>query len=109
MLATLTISSCSQEGNQPLNMPQQVLLNLQAFQAKSKFANAAWQARGLRPSDSGLSARLNRLFNTCAAQLISLVQQGAPQPQLKQTLVAGLDALPRSPRGASRAALALRG
>ena len=96
MLAVLTISSCSQEGNQPLKMPHQVLLDLQAFQAKSKFANAAWEARGLRPSDSELSARLNRWFNNCAAQLITHVQQGAHKPQLKQTLVAGLNALARS-------------
>jgi hypothetical protein len=76
-------------------MSPQALWTLQAFQSENKFAEAAWKARGLNPSDSAVSARLNSLFQECTATLITQLQQGATTRQLQQTLLAGLRALDR--------------
>lgn len=91
MLASLALLSCSQPDDQHSTMSPQTLINLQAFQAKNKFAVAAWEARGLNPSDNELSAHMNSLFNDCTDKLITQVQQGTTKRQLKQTLLTGLN------------------
>ncbi|RYU81832.1 DUF4844 domain-containing protein [Hymenobacter persicinus] len=71
-------------------MSSRTLINLQAFQAENKFADAVWEARGLNSSASELLAHMKSLFNDCTEKLIIQVQQGTTKRQLKQTLVMGL-------------------
>jgi hypothetical protein len=48
---------------------------LSAFMRKRKFSKSQWEKRGLLPSSSVLSARLEALFNDLAVRLITVVRE----------------------------------
>ena len=91
LLAGLITISYYPTTDRPSMMKPHVLTNLQAFRARDKFADAEWKARGLNPSDSALSARMNSLFNACADKLIKQVAGAPTEQQLRQTLIDGLE------------------
>lgn len=56
------------------------------FKQKDKFAIQSWEERGLNPSSDELSKKLTKLFNECASNLITSVNQNNSSRQLKSVL-----------------------
>ena len=69
---------------------------LTQFQERNLFSNAAWQARGLNPSASGLSGELNIYFHEVARELARLVAENGSKRRLKGTFIDALDQLSRA-------------
>ena len=69
---------------------------LEDFLAERKFGDAAWQRRGLNPSPTALSARLEAMFNQVAAKLIAETRVNASQPALRGVLTSFLSTTNRS-------------
>lgn len=70
--------------------------HLTHFRNKDKFSNAAWEQRGLNPSDSEMCAHLQNLFNNCADALIEGIHADLKQGELKGILKKALGTLQRS-------------
>jgi hypothetical protein len=69
---------------------------LEAFIAESKFADTAWERRGLNPSPPALCAKLESLLNEVAGQVLTQSKAGASKSELKRTLSAFVRATNRS-------------
>jgi hypothetical protein len=69
---------------------------IEAFIAEAKFANAAWERRGLNPSQPALCARLESLLNDAAAEVVAKTRSGASKSDLKTALVAFVQRTNRS-------------
>jgi hypothetical protein len=63
---------------------------LRDFRSKSKFADSAWEQRGLNPSDPDLCNKMERLLNNCIDSLLLDVENNSSIKVLKNTLVTGL-------------------
>lgn len=75
---------------------KQALDKLQSFRKRDKFSDAAWNERGLNPSNSEMCRRLENLFNQCVDNLITAINSGASPRQLKKLLRDGLSNFNRS-------------
>jgi hypothetical protein len=69
---------------------------LEQFVAERKFADAAWQRRGLNASPPALCARLEVMFNEVASKLIAETCANASQQVLKGVLTSFLSTANRS-------------
>ena len=70
-----------------------ILDRLAEFQRRDHFSHAAWEARGLNPSDEGLSRDLRSFFQDGAKELGHAVQAGQSQRKMKAMLLEGLGQL----------------
>ena len=62
---------------------QIVLEKLKIFRNLNKFSDSAWQERGLNPSATEMSNRLEKLFDECTDDLIEAVTKSFSSRQLK--------------------------
>jgi hypothetical protein len=69
---------------------------LEQFLAEMKFAEAAWQRRGLNPSPPALCAKLEAMFNEVASKLMAESRVNAPRHVLKGVLTSFLSTANRS-------------
>lgn len=69
-----------------MNNKEKTLNKLDAFIKKDKFSNAAWEQRGLNPSDSEMCRELQNLFNNCASKLIEAIRADANSKQSNRIL-----------------------
>lgn len=69
---------------------------LEQFIAEHKFADAAWQRRGLNPSPPALCAKLEGMLNQLAAQLAAQSAAGASPTEFRRTLTSFLSGAKRS-------------
>ncbi len=65
---------------------QIVLEKLKIFRDSNKFSDSAWQERGLNPSATEMSNRLEKLFDECTDDLIEAVNKSFSPKQLKISL-----------------------
>jgi hypothetical protein len=68
----------------------QILVQLDNFRRKDKFTDAEWSNRGLIPSNTDLSLKMETLLNQCADSIIDLVKKNASDKLLKRELIKGL-------------------
>ncbi|KAA2239585.1 DUF4844 domain-containing protein [Chitinophaga agrisoli] len=73
-----------------------VVTALMKFKEIDKFSAAAWEHRGLIPSDIDVCNRLQEAFNDCADNLAAAIRQGAKKTQLKKLLTEGLKKINRA-------------
>jgi hypothetical protein len=69
---------------------------LEQFIAERKFADAAWQRRGLNPSPPVLCTKLEGMFNDVATKLAAQSRVGASPHELRHTLTTFLCGTNRS-------------
>lgn len=60
------------------------------FKQREKFSQAAWNDRGLNPSNTELCNQLTKLFDFCADNLIKAIGDKYSSRQLKSVLKSGL-------------------
>jgi len=56
------------------------------FKQRDKFSATAWNDRGLNPSSNKLCQQLNKLFNSCADNLIEAISKKYSDRQIKTVL-----------------------
>ena len=77
--------------------PEQIKIqSLANFQLRDTFSNEAWEARGLHPSVSEISAKLKLIFDNIAIALMRAIEQNASQKELKVILKAQLSSVNKS-------------
>ena len=70
---------------------KQITINkLIAFRQTEKFSSSIWESRGLNPSSAEMCISLEKKFNDCADDLLSMVESGGNGKQLNKTLKNGL-------------------
>jgi hypothetical protein len=79
-----------------MSIDSSTINKLTAFQHKQKFANSAWEERGLNASSGEMCSQLEEHFNVCADDLINAVKNGVSSKQLKKILKAELSHLKSS-------------
>jgi hypothetical protein len=73
-----------------MSTSDQILIQLDNFRHKDKFADSEWERRGLIPSDPELCSKMEYLLNQCTDSIIDLVRNNASSHTLKRTLISGL-------------------
>jgi hypothetical protein len=76
-----------------MSSKQDIINQIQAFKERDKFSTAAWNARGLNPSEKSMCDKLQRLFNDCADAVLKALQSNATPKELRPILNAQLSKL----------------